>query len=118
MKHLSITALEENPGLQGIFLTNEVVTKEYLNALHRGILPTTNLLAVGYDQTPLIEEAIRKGELLGAIFQHPIEIGKQAFQQLYKLMTKELRLEDIEKKTIYIPTVQVTKKNLRTQSHS
>lgn len=104
-----VSAMEENPGLQGIFLTNEGVTTEYLHALHTGVLPQTDLLAVGYDQTPLAEEAIRKGELIGAIFQHPEEIGRQAFQYLHKLISKDIRPESIEEKTIYIPTRQVTK---------
>ena len=112
-----VSAIEENPGLQGIFLTNEAVTTEYLHALHKGILPSKNLLAVGYDQTPMAEDAIRKGELLGAIFQHPEEIGKQAFQHLYKLIKKDIRLEDFEEKTIYIPTMKVTKETLQPEKN-
>ena len=107
-------AIEENPGLHGIFLTNEAVTTEYLNALHKGSLPSTRLLAAGYDQTPLAEEAIRKGELIGAIFQHPEEIGKQAFSWLRRLITKEIRVDEIQEKTIYIPTKQVQRDNLLT----
>lgn len=107
-----VAAIEENPGIQGIFLTNEGLTTEYLHALHKGILPLTELLAVGYDQTPLAEEAIRKGELIGAIFQHPEEIGRQAFQYLHKLIIKEIRLETLEERTIYIPTRQVTKEHV------
>lgn len=109
------SAIEENPELQGIFLTNEGVTTEYLNALHNGILPSDRLIAVGYDRTPLAEEAIRNGELLGAIFQHPEAIGKQAFQYLYKLINKEIQIEDFNEKTIYIPTMQVTRENLMNQ---
>ncbi len=112
VKKYIISAIVENPGIQGIFLTNETVTTEYIHALRSGILPSTRLLAVGYDQTELVEEAIRRGELLGVIFQHPTEIGKQAFQYLYKLINKEIRVEDFDEKTIYIPTVQVTKETL------
>ncbi|MDY0091808.1 MAG: methyl-accepting chemotaxis protein [Candidatus Vecturithrix sp.] len=109
-----VSAIEENPGLQGIFLTNEAVTTEYLSALHNGSLPSTRLLAVGYDQTALAEEAIRKGELIGAIFQHPEEIGKQAFYWLHRLMAKEVRVTEIEEKTIYTPTKQVQRDTLLT----
>ncbi len=99
--------------LEGIFLTSETVTTEYLLALHKGKLPSQNLLAVGYDQTSLAEEAIQKGELLGAIFQHPVEIGKQAFYHLHQLITKERQIEELQDTTIYIPTVQVTRANLK-----
>ncbi len=112
-KNYVVSGIEDNPELKGIFLTNEGVTTTYLNALHEGLLPSNDLLAVGFDYTPMAEEAIRKGELLGAIFQHPEEIGKQAFQYLYKLIKKEIRVEDFDERTIYIPTVKVTKETLK-----
>ncbi len=114
IKNYIVTAIEENSGLQGIFLPSEDVTIAYLNALHEGRLPQKPLLAVGYDQTPQTEQAIQDGELLGAIFQHPDEIGKQAFQQLYKLISHRIRVEDLDERTIYIPTVKVTKEQLPT----
>ncbi len=112
LKTYIASAIEENPELQSIFLPNEWVTTEYLNALHKGLLLSNKLIAVGYDQTALAEDAIRKGELLGAIFQHPEEIGKQAFQYLHRLINKDVRVEDFDEKTIYIPTRQVTKETV------
>ncbi|PIE34592.1 hypothetical protein CSA56_07315 [candidate division KSB3 bacterium] len=109
-----VAAITENPELQGIFLPNEDVTNAYLDALHSGLLPPNHLLAVGYDQTPQVKQAIKNGELLGAIFQHPDEIGKQAFQQLHKLITLKIRVEDLDERTIYIPTIEVTKEQLHT----
>jgi methyl-accepting chemotaxis protein len=114
VRNYIVSGIEDNPELKGIFLTSEAVTIAYLHALHEGLLPSKDLLAVGFDYTPTTEEAIRNGELLGAIFQHPEEIGKQAFQYLYKLIQKEIRVEDFDKRTIYIPTVAVTKDTLKT----
>jgi len=111
-KNYIIPGLEDNSDLKGIFLTNEAATTAYLNALHNDLLPSSDLLAVGHDYTPMIQEAIQKEELLGAIFQNPTEIGKQAFQYLYKLIKKEIRVEDFDERTIYIPTVEVTKETL------
>ena len=113
VKNYIVSGIEDNPELKGLFLTNEAVTIAYLHALHEGLLSSKDLLAVGFDYTPMAEEAIRNGELLGAIFQHPEEIGKQAFQYLYKLMKKEIRVEDFDERTIYIPTVAVTKDTLK-----
>jgi ribose transport system substrate-binding protein len=115
-KDYMVSGIKDNPGLQGIFLANELLTTTYLNALHSGLLPSSDLLAVGYDHTPLAEEAIRTGELLGAIFQNPEEIGKQAFQYLYKLIKKQIRVEDFDEGTIYIPTVKVTQETLLEQT--
>ncbi len=112
VKQYILSATEENSELRGVFLTNEEVTTAYLNALHERSLSVKDLLAVGYDYTPFIEKAIRNGELLGAIIQNPEEIGRQAFQQLYTLMTHQIRLDEIEERTIYIPTAQITKENL------
>jgi methyl-accepting chemotaxis protein/DNA-binding LacI/PurR family transcriptional regulator len=108
-----LSSIEENPDLKGLFLSNETVTSGYLSLLHERRLPATQALAVGYDRSPIAEEAIRNGSLLGAIFQHPEEIGKQAFHYLHRLLNKEIRVEDFEERTIYIPTVQVTQDTVK-----
>lgn len=113
VKNYIVAGIAEYPESKGLFLPNERVTTAYLYALHEGLLPSVGLRAVGFDYTPLAEEAIRQGELVGAIWQHPEEIGKQAFQWLYKLIRKELRVEDVEVRTIYIPTVKMTKATLQ-----
>ncbi len=104
-------AIGDTPGLQGIFLTNEDLTSAYLSLLHGGQLPERNFLTVGYDRTPAIEQAILNGEMLGAIFQHPEEIGRQAFRLLYKLLKHQIRLDDVEERTIYLSTRTVTKES-------
>ena len=60
----------------------------------------------------MVEQAIRDGELAGAIFQQAESIGAQAFRQLHALMTQQIRLEEQEERTIYFPTALVTKENL------
>ena len=112
LKHLIMSAIKQTPGLQGIFLPNEYVTTAYLTALHDGLLPAKPLFAVGYDHTPMVEQAIRDGELAGAIFQQAESIGAQAFRQLHALMTQQIRLDEQEERTIYFPTALVTKENL------
>ena len=112
-KNYIVSGIKSNPELKGLFLTNEGVTTAYLQARHEGLLPSNDLVVVGFDDTPMAEEAIRNGELLGAIFQHPEEIGKQAFHYLYKLIKNELRVEEVDERTIYIPTVKVTKETLQ-----
>jgi methyl-accepting chemotaxis protein/ABC-type sugar transport system substrate-binding protein len=109
-----IAGIEDNPGLNGLFLPNEKITTAYLELLEHDQLPASDALVVGYDYTPMAKEAIRNGDLLGAIFQNPEEIGQQAFQYLRKLIRKELRLEDLTERTIYIPTVKVTQESLST----
>lgn len=107
-----VSGLEANPDIKGLFLTNENITTAYLTLLNQRALPLSNLVVVGYDETPLTENAIRNGTLAGAIFQHPDEIGKQAFTYLYRLLKKELHVEELTEQTIYIPTVKVTKDTL------
>ncbi|PID58215.1 hypothetical protein CSB45_03875 [candidate division KSB3 bacterium] len=106
------TALEETSGLQGIFLTNEELTCAYLDLLHEGQLSDHSFLAVGYDRTPVIEQAILDGEMLGAITQQPDKIGRQAFNLLYKLINKQIQLDDIEERTIYLATKIISKETL------
>lgn len=107
-----MAGIENHPDLRGLFLTDEMLTTTYITLIQEGFRPANPLLAVGYDHTPITEEAIRNGTLLGAIFQHPEEIGKQAFHYLYRLIKKEIRVEEFEERTIYIPTVQVTQNTL------
>ncbi len=114
LKQAIVSGIQQNPEIRGIFLSSERVTTAYLNALHENLLPSQTLLAVGYDHTPLSEQALRNNELLGAIFQHPTEIGRQAFRQLYKLIAQHIRIDEQEDRSIYIPTRQVTRENLDT----
>ncbi len=112
VRHDLLAALHEQHDVQGIFLPNEAVTTEYLQALRAGVLPPQTLAAVGYDYTPLAENAIRKGELLGIIFQNPSEIGRQAFDSVYDLINQNIHLDDFSEKTIYIPITQITRATL------
>ncbi|GAK53708.1 type IV pili methyl-accepting chemotaxis transducer PilJ [Candidatus Moduliflexus flocculans] len=114
LKQTMISGIQQYSEIQGIFLSCERVTTAYLQAFHENLLPSQKLLAVGYDQTPLVEQAIKNAELVGAIFQHPEEIGRQAFRQLYKLIAQHVRIDEQEDRSIYIPTRQVTKENLET----
>jgi ABC-type sugar transport system substrate-binding protein len=104
-----LSGLEAHPDLRGIFLPSGTVTLAYLSLIHERRVAADRLLAVGYDRTSLVEEAIRNGELLGAIFQHPEEIGKQAFYHLHRLIKKQIRIDDVDERTMYISTVQVTR---------
>ena len=112
LKNSIKTALENTPGIQGIFMANEELTCAYLSLLQGGRLPALDLLAVGYDRTPTIEQAILQGELLGAIFQHPREIGRQAFRQLHRLIKQQIRLDEVEERTTYLSTITATKESL------
>ena len=109
-----LAGFQENPTLQGIFLTNESTTTEYLRGLRGGLLPRPpqGFAAVGYDYTLMAAEALRQGEFAGAIFQQPFEIGKQALRLLHQLITKQVRLEHLDERTTYIPSIPVTPANL------
>lgn len=114
LKQAILSGIQQNPGIQGLFLSCERLTTAYLNALRENALASHTLFVVGYDWTPLTEQAIKNAELVGAIFQHPEEIGRQAFRQLHKLMTQQVRIDEQEDRSIYIPTIPVTKENLET----
>jgi len=114
LKQAIVSGIQQHSEMQGIFLPCERVTTAYLNVLHENLLPSQTILAVGYDQTPLAEQAIKSGELVGAIFQHPEKIGRQAFQYLHKLIAQHVRIDEEENRSIYIPTIQITNANLDT----
>ena len=102
-------AIEDTSGLQGIFLTNEELTSAYLSLLHEGQLSGRDVLTVGYDHTPAIEQAILHGDMLGTIMQQSEEIGRQAFRLLHKLINHQIRVDDVEERTIYLSTRTITK---------
>lgn len=112
LKQALLSGIQQHAGIQGLFLSNERVTTVYLNALREGLFPSQTLCVVGYDRTPLVEQAIRNAELVGAIVQYPEEIGRQAFRQLHKLIAQQVRIDEQEERSIYIPTIPVTKENL------
>ncbi|UTW12111.1 ABC transporter substrate-binding protein [Marinobacterium rhizophilum] len=65
--------LTANPGLAGMFGTNEGSAIGIVNAVRE--MNATNLVIIGYDSGKAQTDAVRQGVIAGAITQNPVGIG-------------------------------------------
>ena len=79
----------ERGDIIGIFASNQVASEGVLTAnehLHvLGTDPETSVLAAGFDSGIAVKDAIRNGEMYGAVTQTPFEIGAATVRTLYAI---------------------------------
>lgn len=78
--------LQANPNLKGIFGTNEGSAIGVLNGAKES---KRQIVVIGYDSGKQQKEAIRSGEMAGAITQNPIGIGYKTVEAAVKALKGE-----------------------------
>jgi ribose transport system substrate-binding protein len=78
--------LQANPGLKGIFGTNEGSAIGVLNGAKE---MKRKLVIIGYDSGKQQKEAIKSGEMAGAITQNPVGIGYKTVEAAVKALKGE-----------------------------
>jgi ribose transport system substrate-binding protein len=83
--------LQANPNLKGIFGTNEGSAIGVLNGAKE---TKRKLVVIGYDSGKQQKDAIRSGEMAGAITQNPVGIGYKTVEAAVKALKGE-KLEKV-----------------------
>ena len=79
--------LTANPGLNGMFGTNEGSAIGIVNAVRE--MKAENLTIIGYDSGKAQTDAIREGLMAGAITQNPVGIGYETVKAAVAAMNGE-----------------------------
>ena len=84
----ALTMLDELKEADGIFCTNEPSTFGILLALKQNNLAGSKKL-VGFDTSPGLVEALKRGEIQALVAQNPKKMGREAVQALIAIMKGE-----------------------------
>ncbi len=98
--------LTANPGLDGLFASNESSTVGAAQAVKARHL-TTQVKIVGFDSSPSLVEDLRAGIIDSLVLQDPFQIGYQGLKTLL-----DLRAGRTPPKRIDLPPVLVSRQNL------
>lgn len=85
---LAKSIIENHPSIKGIFATNEGSAYGLIN----GVIEEEkvgSIAMIGFDSGKMQKDAIRKGIMIGAISQDPVEVGYKAVEAAYKASNGE-----------------------------
>lgn len=107
-EHSSRTRLaRELRELDGVFTANESTSLATLGALRR-IQAAGTLVHIGFDSSPLLVEALQRGEIAGLVVQQPYQMGYQSVQ----LALRHLRGEAPGPRKVELTVVYIDRHNL------
>ncbi len=104
-------ALDNHKNLNGIFMPNESSTQGMLQSL-RSINQAGKIILVGFDGSPELIEALRKGEIHGLVLQDPFDMGYQAVRRAIRALEGEAPSE----MTLHTNLQVATKENVDSES--
>ncbi len=87
--------MQANPDIQLIYTSNEGACVGTYNGLKEAGL-IDNVMLIGFDSSAAMKEAIRSGEIEGAITQDPVKMGYLAVESAYKLYKGEAVDKEID----------------------
>ena len=96
--------LQEHPDLKAYFGTNDVVTKELLNALDLQKAEETQVVAAGFDASAKLVQAIEDGRLAGVMAQNPWGMGYAAAIAAFRTMAGMETAKEIDTGYYWIST--------------
>lgn len=101
--------LNEHPDVAGILCANDMMALGALAAVkQKG--KVGQVLIVGYDNLEEMQEAIRAGEVLATVEQHPDKMGAMGVEYAVKLIRGEEAPAEVE-----VPTDLITKETLEAE---
>lgn len=87
--------MQAHPDIKGMFGANEGSAIGVLNAV-KELDKLGEVIIIGYDSGKLQQDAIRAGEMYGAVTQDPIGIGYKAVEAAFKAINGESVEKDID----------------------
>jgi methyl-accepting chemotaxis protein len=111
-KQNMLDIIQRTPDVKGVFLTNEHASIAYLELIKEGRLAQQSIAAVCYDINADIVNAMTEGEVVGTIFQDPLQLGKAAAHKLLDIFQNPALASPDSPQTILTPVKKVTSREL------
>ncbi|WP_163833564.1 ABC transporter substrate-binding protein [Spartinivicinus ruber] len=105
--HTLLRIFKNMPKIDGIFAPNESSTTGLIRALKKKGL-SSKVKTVGFDISPELVKAIKRGKLNGTMLQQPIKIGYLGVKQAFEILEKK----PVKSQTL-TKAILVTPKNIR-----
>lgn len=100
--------LQSNPTLKGVWAMNDPSAQGIISAIKAAGKKAGDIIVVGIDGSAESAKLIQDGWQLGSSAQYPMTIGKQAIEEMYKVLAGG----QPSKQDIRIPTEWIDSKNI------
>lgn len=100
-ENLTNSVLQANPGLSGIFTTNEASATGAASSVEAAQKAGKKIVLVGFDSGAAQQQYIRDGVVAGSVSQNPYQIGYKTIENVAKYLKGESVGGDIDSGSIW-----------------